>query len=412
MNASDHGSAAADPFTGLRHRNESRILRLLRREGPLSVTAVAEQLTLDKAVTGDVLATLLEQDLVGCDGGRSSRRYRINPQFAYSIGINVGRRSLDSLLIDFSGSVLRRINHGYDYPDPNDVFPRVERAVSALRAELDSGQLEHLVGIGVAAPHSLGGWFTEMHAPEDVFAQWNEIDISARIADELTQQVWFENDATAACMAEVAFGSGAGFGNGLYIFIGTFIGGGTVINGTVFAGAHDNAGAIGSLPVPLQYAWGPGRDEETRTTTQLINCASRYLLEDSLRSVAFDPDEVIHQLAGDTPEMLPDSVTDICDAWLRNAAISLAHAITAAVSVVDFEGVVIDASLPAVIIDRIVAQTDHALDDMDYQGLVRPQLVAGRLGAQARALGGAILPFYSCFAPARASLQGSVASAS
>ena len=73
MNASDP-SAAADTFNRLRPRNESRVLRVLRREGALSAKSVTDYLRLDKTTVDDLLAGLLEQELVSRDGRRVQRR--------------------------------------------------------------------------------------------------------------------------------------------------------------------------------------------------------------------------------------------------------------------------------------------------------------------------------------------------
>ena len=61
--------------------------------------------------------------------------------------------------------------------------------------------------------------------------------------------VEFAKDTTAACAAELVMGQGRGIHNFLYLFVGTFIGGGLVIDGRLHGGPHDNAGAVGSIPL-------------------------------------------------------------------------------------------------------------------------------------------------------------------
>ncbi len=387
---------AASGESRLRTRDpvESRVLQALRHAGTLAADEIASDAALSPDTARATLRSLLEEQALRETGPDS---LAINAAHAFSIGVKIGRRSLDALLIDFTGAVLHRTSYSYDYPDPEQIFPRLAADIDGLVQTLSEASRERLAGIGVAAPHSLGGWYAQMHAPPEVFSQWDRIDLRERLGSPRGLPVLFENDANAACIADLAFGRDPRFDNYLHVFVGTFIGGGTVLNGTLYAGAFDNAGAVGSMPVHAAHAWGPGRGQGERATTQLINCASRYLLDDSLLSVDFDPEHTLQQLAGDDPDALPGPVRDICEAWLGNAAHALAHAITAAISVVDFAAVVIDGWLPPAIVDRLCVATDHALGEMDLLGLVRPRLVARHLGNEARALGGAILPLYGSF---------------
>ena len=164
-----------------------------------------------------------------------------------------------------------------------------------------------------------------------------------------------------------------------------------VLNGTFYNGSFDNAGAVGSMPLPAAYAVEP--ESADRAVVQLIHCASRYLLYDRLRETGIDPDVAIEGLArGETGE-LPISVRDIFEAWLQQAAAAIAFATAAVISVVDFEGIVIDGSLPASLVERLTAAVKEALAQINLEGLVRPQIVAGTIGNDARALGGAVYRF-------------------
>ena len=62
--------------------------------------------------------------------------------------------------------------------------------------------------------------------------------------------VYIQNDATAACGAELVFGTGEKPKDFLYFYFGKFIGGGLVLNGHLFTGRRGNAGGVGPLPVP------------------------------------------------------------------------------------------------------------------------------------------------------------------
>ena len=404
----NHGSN----LLGVGQYNERLILQLIRRAGSLPKAEIARMTKLSAQTVSVIINRLLQDKLLRKRPrqrekgkvGQPAVPIALNPGGAYSIGVKIGRRSLDVLVIDFAGMVLQRISHPYAYPDPEEIFPTIKQDIETLAEALTESQRERIVGVGVAAPYALGGWQQAVGAPQEVLAQWDKIDIRQKIADTQSKPVWFSNDATAAAIAELEFGNGASFRHYLYVFVGTFIGGGVVLNGELYAGAFDNAGAIGSMPVPAHYAAGLGTKTATRSdasSVQLIHCASRYLLDDMLRDGGMDPDSVIDDLGNGQIDESRKEAAVFFEKWLSQAAPALAYAVVGAVSFVDFEGVVIDGAFPPNLVGRLAGAVDDALDEMNLEGLVRPEVRAGTTGSDARALGGAILPFYSSFAPDR-----------
>ena len=107
-------------------------------------------------------------------------------------------------------------------------------------------------------------------------------------AARLPYPVYLQNDATAACGAELAFGDHAGLQDFIYFYVGAFIGGGLVLNGGLFAGRTGNAAALGSMPVP----------DGAGGTAQLIDRASLVLLERRLRAAGL-PLDALYDPAAD-----------------------------------------------------------------------------------------------------------------
>ena len=63
--------------------------------------------------------------------------------------------------------------------------------------------------------------------------------------------------------------------------------------------------------------------------------------------------------------------------------------------------IVIDGTLPAPQLKSLIAKVKKALSDYDLTGLQMPKFDRGKIGYEARALGGAFLPVYAHFAPDR-----------
>lgn len=389
---------------GVGQYNERLVLQLIRRAGSLPKAEIARRTALSAQTVTVIIRRLMSEGLL-CEQERHREKGKIgqpvvpialNPEGAYSIGIKIGRRSLDAILIDFTGQVLKRLSVSYAYPDPAIIFPRIKKDIASLIKFLSPTQRPRLLGIGVASPYDLGGWQSEAHMPPEVTQQWQQLDIKSTIQAQQTLPVWFVNDATAACMTTLECGGGAPFNNYLYIFLGTFIGGGVVLNRTLFLGSHNNSGAIGSMPLPTGLFKSPHH-----APAQLINCASRYLLDEALQVIGQNPENALQQLADLPHTNLPTELVHTFEQWLEQAAICLAYTIASAVSVIDFEGVVIDGLLPASLMEQLKNRIEQALEKVDTEGLVRPQIIAGAIGGEARALGGALVPFYVNFAPDR-----------
>jgi predicted NBD/HSP70 family sugar kinase len=215
--------------------------------------------------------------------------------------------------------------------------------------------------------------------------QWRRRDIRADIQALCSFPVYLQNDATAACGAELVFGQTGNLRDFIYFYIGAFAGGGIVLNGGLYSGPTGNAGALGSMPVP-------GVDGRP---TQLIDVASLAILEKALNARGVDASYL-----WTSPDQWPDNWTTDgpeFDAWFASAGAALAYAIVAASSVIDFEAAVIDGWMPALARKRLVDAARSSIAGIDIEGLRIPSVLEGTVGIHARALGGASLPLSERF---------------
>lgn len=382
---------------GMRAHNERLVLSLVRRHGALSKTEIARMTGLS-AQTVSVIMRGLEADRLLRRGtpqrgrvGQPSVPLSLNPGGAFFIGAKIGRRSLDVVLVDFVGEIRHRASEAYAYPEPGPVMARIRAEAAACAAGLGA-DAARIAGLGLAMPFELWSWAEEIGAPAAAMQSWREVDIRAELAAALPWPVYLQNDATAACGAELAFGANAGPQDLIYFYIGAFIGGGLVLNGGLFTGRTGNAAAIGSMPVP----------DGAGGTVQLIERASLVLLERRLRADGTDPGRLY----------LPDTDWSAfeahLDAWMAPAARGIAHAIAAAATVVDFEAAVIDGAFPPQVRDRLIARVRGEMRRLDLSGIDPPELRAGTIGPIARALGGASLPLFDRYLVQQIALAGSM----
>lgn len=78
--------------------------------------------------------------------------------------------------------------------------------------------------------------------------------------------------------------------------------------------------------------------------------------------------------------------------WITAAAAALAHATLSCAALIEIEAVVIDGWMPETVRADLVQETEAALRRLDLAGIDAPQIRAGSVGADARALGAAAIP--------------------
>ena len=370
---------------GVRLYNERLALSLIRRHGSLPKAEIA-RLTGLSAQTVSVIVRQLETDQLLVKEtpqrgkvGQPLVPFSLNPDGAFSIGLKVGRRSGDLILLDLTGKVRRKVHQPYLFPTPQRLMDFVSGGLEKLLSDLTPAQRERICGLGIAAPFELWNWEEEIGAAHEVLEAWRDFDLIGEIARLGDWPVHFSNDATAACAAELLFGRGNQYHNYAYFSVGYFIGGGIVINGHVLPGKAGYAGAIGSLPLSAPDG----------TFRQLIHKASLFVLENRLQAAGLD-----HMVLARSPDDWGNIGSEL-DVWLEQTAKFLAHAAVAAMSVIDFEAIIIDGAMPADVRRKLVEKTRAALKQQDLRGLPKFSIEEGSIGSDARAMGAASLSLFA-----------------
>jgi predicted NBD/HSP70 family sugar kinase len=371
---------------GVRLYNERLVLSLIRRYGALPKAEIAK-ITGLSAQTVSVIVRQLEKDKLLIKGERMRGKvgqpltpFKLNPDGAFSIGLKVGRRSGDLMLLDLAGQVRGTVRQAYSFPSPQEFLKFASDGIDELMAKLAPSLRSRISGLGIAVPYQLWNWEEEVGAPKTVLDAWRDFDVTAELAKRCDFPVFPCNDATAACAAELFFGKGRTMRDFAHFYIGFFVGGGIVLNGALIQGRTGNAGAMGPIPVP-----GPNGPE------QLIRHASTFTLERMLVAQGRDPLMLQRKLDN------WDEVGPALDEWIEETSRSLAYACLVSASVVEFEAMVIDGAIPAEVRSEIVERTKTHLQMLDLRGVPEFTIVEGLIGRDARALGAASLPLFAKF---------------
>lgn len=374
-------------IVGVGAYNERLVLALIRRHGAMSKAELAKRTGLSRQTLTDVVGRLEDEGKLRREEPRRGKigqplvPFSLNPDGAYSIGLKIGRKSHELILMNFTGQVLQSFRTVCAYPTPEHLQDFVRASWASLKATTPPETLAKVIGVGVAMPSDLWRWAEEIQVPPEYMERWEHFDVAAFITALTGLSVDAMNDMTAACIGEMIFGDLPDLNSFIYFNIGAFVGGGLVINDSVVYGNHLNAGAFGSM---LTLDGG----DANAPPRQLLSCVSIVRLQRDCEAAGLDP-----AMLWEYDQPWP-GIDHVLDPWIDETAWHLACASINAVAVVDVPYVVIDGSVPPDVRARLIARVRERIAGLRATGLKPITVVPGTLHYAARCIGGAALPMH------------------
>lgn len=168
----------------------------------------------------------------------------------FVVGIDVGGQTSKIGVVDARGTVIaQKVIRSDTYGADADAF--IDALAAAVKGCIkESGKEGEIRGVGVGAPN--GNYYTGevAFAPNLAWAAKQAV----KFADKLTKKldgipVSLTNDANAAAVGEMTYGSARGMKNFIMITLGTGVGSGIVVDGKVVYGHDGFAGELGHTNV-------------------------------------------------------------------------------------------------------------------------------------------------------------------
>lgn len=168
-----------------------------------------------------------------------------------AIGVDIGGTWIKAGLVNVEGhiSISERI--------PTNARGGREAIVSATAQAIDhvllSARREGIepIGLGIASAGVIDVRDGTVFAATENLPGWSGFDLQKFAEKRFRLRTRVENDAHAAVLAEMCFGSARHLGNFAAITIGTGVGGGVVLNRKLIRGQHGFAGAFGHSTIRL-----------------------------------------------------------------------------------------------------------------------------------------------------------------
>ncbi len=234
----------------MREINRSAILEIIRREGPISRSAIAERLNVSLPTVMRIVDGLVEDEFVRMQGntewsgGRRRPLLEFNADGYLVLGVDMGGTKMYGAISDLGGNILDEVNIGHHGTSGEDSFNQLTSMIDTLLA---SPKVEgrRVRGIGVGAPgvtlHKEGivTWAYTLH--------WDNYPLKAKLAQRYNLPITVDNDVNLAALGELWFGAGQNAQDMILIAIGTGIGAGVIINGALYRGSKEASGEIGNM---------------------------------------------------------------------------------------------------------------------------------------------------------------------
>ena len=240
---------------GASAHNRRVVFEALRVNGTLTRAELARATQLTAQTVSNIIEEFERDGLAGPEDpirgarGQPATPYRILPQGAYAIGVQLDRHQILGIAVDLTGKPLVRRKDHVPAGGPKSGMPILLQLIRDLRKELvtlDRRASEKLLGLGVAMP----GPFNVRSNETDpwVMREWEGFALTHALEEATGLAASLQNDATAAAISEKTYGVATGLENFVYLFVGYGLGAGLIVNGEVYVGAVANAGEIGQVP--------------------------------------------------------------------------------------------------------------------------------------------------------------------
>jgi predicted NBD/HSP70 family sugar kinase len=250
------GAARAERGTrALRATHRAQVLDLLRTQGPLARSDVADRLALARSAVTPIVAELIDEGLLfelgpaPGDGSQPARgRPRVlvgcDPGAARVLAAQVGARWARVLLADAAGDVVASARADVAGATSGEVVERIAGAADDLLAANGGPPL---TAAGICIPGAVDTTSGTVVRSEAL--RWRDVPLADLLGARLGVPVLTQDVTQAATIAEVRYGTAIGARHAVVVDYGARVSVGLVLDGRLHRGASGMAGSIGHVPV-------------------------------------------------------------------------------------------------------------------------------------------------------------------
>lgn len=199
----------------------------------------------------------------------------------FTIGVDLGGTTTSFAIVDSVGHIIAKDMISTVTPTIEEWVDRLAHGISLLIAGSDLEGMIEGIGIGAPCANAITGC---IEAATDL--PWKSpIPLANMMEKRLGLHTIITNDANAAAIGEMTYGSAAGLRNFIVLTLGTGVGSGIVCDGHLLSGTRGFAGELGHVTFPFASdrlcACGRKGCLQTVASAKGIRETTRRFLEES-----------------------------------------------------------------------------------------------------------------------------------
>jgi len=304
--------------------NLALVMNIIRREQPMSRTSIARRLGLDRSTITHITSRLLDEGCVRVDsegdatkrGGRRPTLLAINPDWGYTLGIDLTPGDCRAVAMNLSGDLLWSGGDplsGYADNPSRAVLAAVSRLLRSAEASVQAASRKvsrspALLGLGIAVPGVV-----EPATGRVIHSRalgLDEYDLLTRVTERTGLPTIVENDARCCAYGELMgdhesflfvlgrFQPEVGAEHRLLKRSGMGVGIGLAIDGRVHTGAHHAAGEFRSIHWKSGYPGQLGLEPDVLPRLQTDSTVLRRVIAEVMANLipvisVVDPSAVV-----------------------------------------------------------------------------------------------------------------------
>lgn len=280
-----------DRGSGTEYKNgllKKNILVHLASNGGVTIAELAKELNISVPTVTKLLMELKEEGYledngkIETAGGRRPNIFGLSSEALYFVGVDVRRRRIDIVLMDFRGKIVRKKEEiAYLLENTQEAL---EKVCSETEKFIEDCKVDRkkIAGIGF----SLTGRVDANEGYSYTYFNFNEMPLTGALEERFGIPVYIENDSRAMMFAEKNFGVVQEEENVLFLNLGRGIGVGIMFDGKLYYGKTGFAGEFGHIPL---------FDNEL-----MCHCGKKGCLETEASGIALEKMLIEHLKAGET----------------------------------------------------------------------------------------------------------------
>jgi glucokinase len=292
------------------------------------------------------------------------------------IGVEVSRSAFKALYFDESGNLTDALRYKID--KSNHTFPQLVNFLNEAKNRF--GGVDR---IGIAVP-GLVHHETKRIAYSTYIPEHETIDFLAELESATNLKITIENDANAAAYGEYKLGAGRGSRSLFFVTLGTGVGGALIFDGKIWRGASGFAGEFGHVAVNSEGM----KLEDVASSANILRRTKNRFHQDSTSSLGkLDEDEI--RIASVVREAKMGD--DFARLMLDRTGIYVGTAVAGVINLLNIERIVISGLIMEaehLVLDAIIRRARELTFAPSFEAT---QIVGGKLGEDAAAIGAALL---------------------